>query len=256
MTRHPEEGTLQAYLDGEVAPGLREELAEHLEICGACRLRLGELAGLAGILQDALPLIDSPAPELDSARWAVRRERISRRTGIQRRRLSAAASIALLFGVGLAAAVPGSPIRGWWEARGGEESAIVVGPLSAGDEELVQAPPAPAPAAVSVAPVGGRVSIQLEGVPVDAGVEVELIEGMRGWVTAPVGARFESGAGRIHAALGGLTGEIRVELPVGAPGSELWVNGESVLPESFLAGPVGSTLRIEAPVGTSPERDG
>jgi len=37
---------LTGYLDGELAPGPRQRVRRHLQVCGACRHELAELEGL------------------------------------------------------------------------------------------------------------------------------------------------------------------------------------------------------------------
>ena len=90
MIQHPAEGTLQAYLDGEVLSESREALDRHMDGCHECQEALAQLDVMADATGAALARVDLPAPATDAARWDVRRARAARRSrriagGYQRR---------------------------------------------------------------------------------------------------------------------------------------------------------------------------
>jgi hypothetical protein len=93
---HADDGTLHAYLDGELSPVERERLDRHLADCAACRARLDEERALIGRADALLALAAPPeraAPPLSELRqprpmWVVRYP------------LAWAATIVLAFGVG------------------------------------------------------------------------------------------------------------------------------------------------------------
>ena len=95
---HVDEGTLHAYLDGELPPAERTALETHIAECATCRATLTEERALreraSAVLGSARPA-ERPAPPLEQ----LRRE--SKRSPWRVRRSFAwAASIALALGVG------------------------------------------------------------------------------------------------------------------------------------------------------------
>ncbi len=225
MMEHPAEGTLQAYLDGEIQSEPREALDRHLAGCGACRRSLAELDQLAGQTRRALALVDREPPSMEAARWEARRARATYRSRAHRRRLATAASVILLAGAGWVAAMPGSPIRNWWDSRS-------VAELSAPAEEQITGPEGIERAVVGVQLLDGRVSVSLDGVPRDSRIEVRLTdtEGVR--VSAPAGSRFETGPGRMLVRIDGLEGDLTVELTAAAVLADVQVNDRLVLRKS------------------------
>ena len=110
--RHLSDGTLQAYLAGEIRPSARVVVENHLTGCRECR------EVVARVLEAAEPVRTGPGvPEPsvflgDAVRWEIARARGARRSNARRRRLTAVALVALLAGAVSALAMPGSPIRG------------------------------------------------------------------------------------------------------------------------------------------------
>ena len=95
---HVDEGTLHAYLDGELPSTERAALEAHLAQCEACRARLGEERALlerASVLLGAARPLERPAPPFEQLRRAPRRSPWRVRTTF-----AWAASIALAVGLG------------------------------------------------------------------------------------------------------------------------------------------------------------
>ncbi len=103
---HVDEGTLHAYLDGELPPAERTALETHLADCATCRATLTEERALreraSAVLGSARPA-ERPAPPLEQLRrepkqspWRVRRS------------FAWAASIALALGLGYSLRTPGA----------------------------------------------------------------------------------------------------------------------------------------------------
>jgi anti-sigma factor RsiW len=76
------EGTLQSYLDGELAEGEMRPAAAHLEVCAGCRDRLAALeaanrrvSDLLGLLAEGgqvpVPALTAPATAWPRMRWAA-----------------------------------------------------------------------------------------------------------------------------------------------------------------------------------------
>lgn len=94
---HVDEGTLHAYLDGELSPNERAGLEAHLEQCIACKAMLTEERALleraSALLGSARPA-ERPAPPFQEVRRAQRRPWYARRT------FAWAASLVLAVGLG------------------------------------------------------------------------------------------------------------------------------------------------------------
>jgi len=103
---HVDEGTLHAYLDGELPSAERTALEEHLAGCATCRANLTEERALreraSAVLGSARPA-ERPAPPLEQLRRAPQRSpwRV-------RRSFAWAASIALALGLGYYMRSPGA----------------------------------------------------------------------------------------------------------------------------------------------------
>ncbi len=93
---HADDGTLHAYLDGELSPVEREHLDRHLADCAACRARLDDERTLIERADALLALASPPeraAPPLSELRQP-------RPMWVLRSPLAWAATIVLAFGVG------------------------------------------------------------------------------------------------------------------------------------------------------------
>jgi len=225
MTDHPVEGTLQAYLDGEVLPEPREGLDRHIEACPDCQLALADLGAMGRATHTALADLDATIPAADRALWEIRRARASRRAAAVRHRAAAAAGLALLIGAGWVAAMPGSPVRDWWAGR--------FGPDPVG---LTEAPPSVASeaqrAGMSQLPLDGRISISLDLVPAGSWLEVTMSDAERAAVSVPAGSSFETGPGRIQVRIEGAPADLLIEIPEDAIVAEILVNDRPFLRKS------------------------
>lgn len=95
---HVDEGTLHAYLDGELPSTERGTVEAHIAQCEACRARLGEERALrerASALLGAARPLERPTPPFEQLRRAPRRSPWRVRTSF-----AWAASIALALGLG------------------------------------------------------------------------------------------------------------------------------------------------------------
>ncbi len=270
MKEHPEEGVLQAYLDGEVPQGSNAVITRHLEGCAMCRRRLEELERFAGEARAAFGKLETDQPDLTAARLKVHKTAADRRRGQGReptgtgflRRTAVAASFVLLFGAGVAAAMPGSPLRSWWEAR---ETAGAPIALSESIPEGVAEPSGVgAEVGVGLALQDGALSVAFTDVVPGTQLEVTLVDGERASVFASEDAHFETGSGRVHVAMAGVgagSAPIRIEVPRASLRGEVRVNGvllvEVIEGEFAIPGPppmssTADALRFEAPpTGTS-----
>ncbi|UCF20445.1 MAG: zf-HC2 domain-containing protein [Gemmatimonadota bacterium] len=228
MMAHIVEGELLAYLDGELAPERRSTLSLHLDECQACAADLAALRSASQELTAALRRVDVPAPAIDLETLVDRRAiRGTRR--LAGRALFKAAVLVLAVGGVSAAAIPGSPVRGW--IGGALQGAK--GLLGIGDAEtpaaVVEAPVSAEPevARVAVAPLNGTIRISLTAPAPETLVRVRLVEGEQASVAA-LGARFRTGPGWIEVLEAG-PGELRIELPRSLPSGRVEVDGRAVV---------------------------
>ena len=235
---HVSEGTLQAFLDGELAAGERAGVMRHLSSCGDCAAELETLRSAALELSGALGWLDRAAPT-DAAHAAIRVAAaapatlaFTPRIGLAaprramagtRRALVRAAMLVLGLAAAASAAIPGSPVRDWltgtWQRLAGDAPAAA--PDTGSDV------PAAAPAAngspagaragglANILPLNGEIRIILESPAPGSRVRVRLVDAGTAAVYtfgAAADARFETGSGRVT--VRNITGgEVRIDLP-------------------------------------------
>jgi len=182
---HADDGTLHAYLDGELPSGERERIAAHLVECATCRARLDEERALVARARDLLALAapaERPAAGLPTRRRAKPWDRV-------RLPLAWAATITIAFAAGRYLQDVRSPHA---PAQGADESAAVAPPIAAGHPSApvratTRAPsrremsPAgqPALAATQAAPVPRAAALDAADAagPADAGLAAERLLG-------------------------------------------------------------------------------
>ena len=260
---HAAEGTLQAYLDGEIDSAAERALREHVAACAVCAAELETLRNASGVVQQSLAMIDTAVPVLraQAALASSRRSATTspaerpgaipsagaRRAGTQRagagqggtRRLArigawglakAAMLLLVLAGAG-AAAIP--------DVRRAIETTFsrVVAMFSGGAEQTATAPAQPevvdpaAPIVVPgesfVAPANGRVAIELHA-PATGRLEVvvQLVDGTQAQVrTETTGtASRRVGAGSLELSDLG-AGTVTIGVPRGAREATIQVDG-------------------------------
>ncbi|UCC72229.1 MAG: zf-HC2 domain-containing protein [Gemmatimonadota bacterium] len=110
---HIDEGTLHAYLDGEVSERQRIDVEDHLAVCAECQAKLDVARALTGRAADLLSELEPGPVQAPSWREIEERAAARRRAAPRRIRLRPgvawAASIALAFAIGWAA-------RSYWFA--------------------------------------------------------------------------------------------------------------------------------------------
>jgi anti-sigma factor RsiW len=214
---HLSEGRLQAYLDGALVGGERNEVANHLAECTACEAELALLAGAAADFTTAVGVLDV-TPPLERAELAMG----WRRRGAERRGVGAArpylraAMLVLGFAATASAALPGSPLRSW--AARAWQGAPAASPPTAAVPDLPAQVEADEPAGISILPREGEARVVITTLAPGGRVRVRLGEGSQVTLEASGGgedARFRTAPGRIEA-MGGGAGEFRIEAPRGA----------------------------------------
>lgn len=254
---HVAEGTLQAYLDGELAAEENAAVERHVAACVECAAELASLRGAAYVLATSLARADQPLASDDVAHaFQLVRAHAGGLPGSARRWLTGAAPStrsallrAALFLLGLAAvasaAIPGSPVRAWlagaWQEAASLFSEATPGPRAGPARSVGDG------AGVSVLPRDGRVRIVLRGPDARTRIHVRLVDGEAAAVRADGGAataRFTSGPGHLELEGGG-PGAVRIEVPRAAVWASIEVDGRPYLLKD------GADVRILAPLADS-----
>ncbi len=249
MSDHVEAGEIQAWLDDELRGDGAERIQEHLESCARCRAEAEALQRSGAGVTDALRLLDTPPRRtLDEARWEVRREWAkSRGRGSRRKSVVAAAMLVLVAG-GLAAVMPGSPLRSLW-SNSGMDVVPATELVAEGETDRM---------GVAAAFRDGRLEVQLEDAPEGFAVEVRTGSGDRVQVRAHPSARFGSAAGRVTVGLEGEAANDVLEIRVPPGSGEVlvrtgprillrWSEGRFELAEGLVAEPLPDGVRLQVP---------
>jgi anti-sigma factor RsiW len=264
---HAVEGSLQAYLDDEMAAADRSALESHLLGCAACRKQLAELRRFGSEVRAALAVSDMVAGTATALQQVrMRRDALggapAAATGNARRNDAArwtafgkplhftpvsllkAASVALVVAAAASLAVPGSPLLAWLRDA-------LQGPTVEPVPESAVPTPDPPPAAVQTAmppagfiePMDGTIQIRLTGAAADAEIRVRLTGEGRAGVhpSGDADPRYRTRPGLIE--VSGLgSGDVLIELPRSVPRASIEVNGRLYLlkagDELTLPGPV------------------
>lgn len=256
---HPAEGTLQAFLDGELPRADRAEVELHLRGCSACRGEAERLRAAAASLTGALGLVDRPAPT-ERALAAASRRRWRRWVGVDAGQVARRAAV-LVLGVATVASatVHGSPVRGWIAGlvhrvapstapHRDSPAAVPGGAPGAGSAPAPgAAQPAASAAGVSVLPELGRVRVVLTAPSPELRIRVRLSDDRYSDVRASgpaSGARFRTGPGRVEVSGAG-AGEVEVVIPRGARSAVVEVDGRPYFRKD------GEGIRLLAPASDS-----
>ncbi|HEX6135121.1 MAG TPA: zf-HC2 domain-containing protein [Longimicrobiales bacterium] len=232
---HAAEGTLQAYLDGEIEGAAAAALSDHVAGCVACAGELEALRRATERVGGALALLDRGAtPPMVRAQARLAAKRRGRRLGVARLgtwSLAKAAMLLLVLAGAGAAAIP--DVR---RAIGSTFERVVQ--LLSGAPQQVAVPSTEAPAVPEtaapeagmtfVAPVGGRVRVILHAPAGRVEVVVRLIDGERARVETVMESaaiRRRAGSGRLE--LMGLgTGTVTIGIPREVPSAAVEVDGD------------------------------
>lgn len=241
---HPTEARLMAYLDGELSREERANLSRHLSGCSRCTRVAEELRRSSAAFSEAVSALTPPPAETttddllrragsDDAEVEVA-ARIGGGEDSDRFGWSTAARIAASVAVllGVAAALPGSPVRSWIDrsvqgvqdflgADDGRESSRAV--------DVRQAPPPDVAdrSGVAVSADGGTVRVDLVEVPETTTIRVRVVDGGRAGVWNANGD-YRTAPGRIVVASPD-SDTLQVHVPRSLPRVRLIVNGRLVL---------------------------
>jgi hypothetical protein len=203
---HVDEGTLQAWMDGELSGVARAETEAHVASCPACAATAHTLRVLSARAHEALMLLGD-APEATPVLAAGIRH--GARSGRLRVRaipagLLRAAAVVLIFGGVVAAAIPGSPLRRWIESSLRDETPAVPTVDTTSPPPVVEAPPRIEPVqetGASIQPADGILLIRLQDVGPDTEVMVRVVDenvAWARWSASNIEVRQRSGAGRLE----------------------------------------------------------
>lgn len=219
---HLDDGTLQAFLDNELAGVDRTSVAQHLLGCMRCQADHHALTRANALFTQSTSILDvAPPPQVGSARAGAIGGRAARAgTTIRSSTVGKAAVLVIALAAAASAAVPGSPVREWvMRSTTPQEDPPATVPTSS---------PAAQPAAtgLSIGPVEGRLTVALLALE-DVEIRLEPTAGTTASVQV-TGARREpgfsvrSGQVDLRNAVGGI---IEVRLPVDVAGARLEVDG-------------------------------
>jgi len=226
---HLDEARLQRLQDGELSAAEERGAREHLDRCERCRALWSEIERERGEFSARLGELDVPAPAFTATGILERGAQAPRRILQGQGRWAWAAGVVVALGiVGLAYAVPGSPLRAWvttighWKETHGARGAPPP-PTS-----LPAAPPDTEVAGVSVDP-GQRLLISFLRPQSRARLRVEWSDGAEVEVRAPHGAAtFTSSTELLEIDGRDSLGTFQIRIPRRAPRVEIQVGGERV----------------------------
>jgi len=190
---HLTDAVLQAWIDEELDPADRVQVADHLASCTACRNTLGELRATAELFTGALVFYDESIMRSSQREMSVGRTHGSRT--LPRWVGRAAAVTLLLGGAAVAAVIPGSPLREL--IRGPDATEVIPAPEEIAGMELGLS----SGASITVRPFDGRIRIRINGFPAGTRVRIVLTDGALAVANLPDGepnARFVVAAGLLE----------------------------------------------------------
>lgn len=235
---HLEDGRLQAFLDDELAPGARAEVAEHLLGCERCHASYEELAKANALFTQSVSVLDVEPPAREHATTHAGS------VGMGTASFVRAAALVLVLAAAASAAVPGSPVRDWVLRTVDRTASQPAGSADAAPDADLERRPS-APAGVAVHPADGRVLIALNALEAME-VRLEAASGTLARVSVLDAERepgFRTSAGRVEVR-DGAGGSIRVRMPAGVSSARLEVDGR------LYAEATAGVLRIHVPADT------
>lgn len=237
MRRPPDDGTLQAYLDGELSEEDSDAVRRAARARPEVARRLEELRELERETENFLGILDEPGfprrqQQAEDRIFGTEDSRREKRwVGLRR-----AAAVALFVVVGGGMVLAAEPVRDWLSARlGSPEEAVDVrrfpetAPVAGSSEEATDdaAPPALETTELGVQPSDGRLEVVLDEIPAGVRLTVELDAAGGPLVRAGADAHFRTGAGLLE--VRGAIRPVRVRFPAGLEHAILRVNGETYL---------------------------
>jgi hypothetical protein len=261
LMSHAAEGSLQAYLDGEIDSAAAAELSEHIAVCTACAHELNTLRRASDQARTAIGLLEAPAVPMMRAQSALAaaRSRHTRRSALRLGSwsLAKAAMLLLVLAGASAAAIP--DVRRAFESTLARVAELFGASRTVADADPVVAPLVPAPALevrqAFVQPVAGRVRILLPQPSGQVEIVVRLIGGSRAEVETASGeqVRFVSSTGRLQI-MGVDEGSVTIGIPRMLENASVEISGSTVVikegTELVRTGPGvaerGSELRFTA----------
>jgi len=253
---HAGEGSLQAYLDGELDSAAAAELDRHLVACPACAAELADLRALNERTAGAIGLLLAPPAPVLQARAALARARTAEparsASPILRlggRSLAKAAMLLLALAGAGAAAIPGSPVRRVVEGAVARVAQWLGSDTPVAVQEPQQTTPGVAPERpvrtdqAGVAPSDGQVRFVL----LEPAAPVELIVSLSDAEVARVetamedtDVTFRTRAGLIQ--VSGLgSGTVHVRIPRSVPRATVELGGRAIVSKQ------GDLLRTSGP---------
>lgn len=256
---HAAEGLLQAYLDDELIGEEKSSVVAHVGACAECSRQLAELKAADVIVGRALRMLGSAPADLVPATPVVTLDLDRARAARSGARhsmpqfgygsLARAAAMVLLLAGGVAAVVPGSPVRRW-VVRSAERIAALftsekpAAPAVTPATTTAAEKPFVAAEGLGIAPDNGQVRVLIWSAAAGSSVRVTFVDTPRPFVQYSEDAkeaRFRSSRGRLEILDLG-AGAAEVQLPRSLRSATIDVNGTQYLYKQ------GDSLRVTGPV--------
>jgi len=191
---HPEDGVLQALLDGELDPTAASEARQLIESCLECRARFDALGRDDALLRQVLPALDRPLTRIPVTQIIARARRDRGEGGLRHFMRWAAVITLIVIGAGALYAVPGSPLRHWVDQLLGKQAPIREPGVASGATTGIAMPFGAHFQIVVVSPKGGgtrsgSLTINLTD---DSSVAVRRVDGLAHFVAEIDGMRVEA----------------------------------------------------------------
>jgi hypothetical protein len=239
---HVAEGSLQAYIDGEIGGAEYDALRDHLAVCVVCSSELATMSRSSKLVHEALSSLDVAAPLLRArAHVSAERRRANRVARLGTAGLAKAAMLLLALGGVVSAAIPESPVRRALEATYARVAQLINGPgMPEPVADLHEPTDRPDPMvarvveSVSVMPSNGQIRIILHPPAGMVEVTVRIIDGGRANVVTSMeneAVRFLRGTGRVEVSGMGM-GEVTIELPRSLQAGSVVVGSDVVAEKS------------------------
>lgn len=235
---HVEEGTIQAWIDGELGDSDLSAVESHAASCAVCQAEVRSLHELSARSSDLLADYGD-LPIADFGTLGQIRKRARRPRHLLPVSLARAAMLLFAFAGLVAATIPGSPLRRWIEGTVLDRS---VEPAPGVVESPVATPQPTRRGGVFVRPERGEVTIRLN-VAASSELMVRLVDGAEAGVVwsgpdAGVHTRQTAGLLEVSGLPGGL---VTVTIPKSAIQARVEVGGQVWWVKS------GSDVRIPGP---------
>lgn len=227
---HVDEGTLQAWIDGELTGTGQVDVETHVAACATCAAEAHTLRDLDSRVHEVLLGVgEAPVAGLPVLSQIRRRARGRGVTRLVPAGLLRAAIVLLALAGIVSAAIPGTPLRQWIEDVFTLEPEAPESPVIP-EQPVVPTPEAPVPVqltSITIAPQDGYIVVRLRSLAPQVEIRLEVVDDTRAsveFVNDP-DVRPLTAAGRIE--ITNITREpVTIRIPRSAGDATVEVNGQ------------------------------